>query len=133
MGLSLSLRLSHHVLHISDTGYPSLLSGYGDDRSLGWSDPLPQLHLWEVHHQDSVDRGEHHLRGGVTEGDDEVHRVVQADQLQGDEDDLPEVLRGQQGPLQVQERGHLYSEDKGRKPKAYCKRNKPNDRYPAIS
>merc|ERR1712013_808692 len=43
--------------------------------------------------------------------EDEVHRVVQADQLQGDEDDLPEVLRGQQGPLQVQERGHLYSEE----------------------
>ena len=80
-------------------------------RTKGWSDPLPQLHLWEVHHQDSVDRGEHNLRGGVTEGDDEVHRVVQADQLQGDEDDLPEVLRGQQGPLQVQERGHLHSEE----------------------
>merc|ERR1712013_444327 len=31
-------------------------------------------------------------------------------------------------------RGDTYTvKSKGRKPKAYCKRNKPNDRYPAIS
>ena len=82
-------------------------------RSEGWADSLPQLHLWQVHHQDCVDRGEHHLRGGVTEGDDEVHGAVQADRLQGDEDDLPEVLRGQQRPLQVQERGHIHCEEQG--------------------
>merc|ERR1712179_537144 len=102
MGLSLSLRLSHHhAVYIINTGYLGIHSG--TEGAQGWTDSLPQLHVWEVHH----------LRGGVTEGDDEVHGAVQADRLQGDEDDMPEVLCGQQRPLQVQERGHLHREEQG--------------------
>merc|ERR1711862_412467 len=122
---------SHHAFSINTSNNTYIHTGSHGSESR--ADPLPHLHLREVHHQDSLNRGQHGVCSEVSEGNYEVYSTVQADRLCRDENDLPKVLCGQQGPLQVQEGRHLHCQKQGPQAKAYCKRNKPNDRYPAVS